>query len=216
MQEKYLQKCRELSDIKRKVDLLEQVKLLHDKNVLLEKSTHAKAWGYHKITGSSEKVSYYTGLPNEQVFVWVVSVFAHSSQCVPSQGLSQEDQVLLVLMRLGLDIHLCFLADLFDIGKNSASKLFETVLTVLVAELKKLIVWPDDNSFNPWLPEAFRTKFSRVRVIIDSTEIRLEKASATTAQSATWSPYKNSNTVKVLIGITPDGLISYVSDCWEK
>ncbi|KAH9371279.1 hypothetical protein HPB48_011220 [Haemaphysalis longicornis] len=136
MQQKYLQKCRELSDMKRKVVLLEQeVKLLHDKNVLLEKSTHAKAWGYHKIAGSSEKVSYYTGLPNEQVFLWVVSLFAHSAQCVPSQGISQEDQVLLVLMRLRLDIHLCFLADLFDIGKNSASKLFETVLTVLVAEL---------------------------------------------------------------------------------
>ncbi|KAH9359618.1 hypothetical protein HPB48_010736 [Haemaphysalis longicornis] len=215
MQQKYLEKCRELSEMKEKVDMLEQeVKLLHDRNVLLEKSTHAKAWGYHKIAGSSENVSYYTGLPNQQVFLWVVGVFAHCAQCVPSQGLSLEDQVLLVLMRLGLDIHLFFLADLFGIGKNSACKLFETVLTLLVAELKMLIVWPDDISFNAWLPEAFRTKFSRVKVIIDSTEIRLEKASGTTAQSATWSPYKNSNTVKVLIGITPNGLISYVSECW--
>lgn len=166
MQEKYLQKCRELNDMKRKVNVLEEeVKLLQEKNVLLEKSIHAKAWGYHKIAGSSDKVAYYTGLPNEQAFVWVVSVFARSAQCVPSQGLSQEDQVLLVLMRLRLDIHLCFLADLFEIGKNSASKLFETVLTVLVAELKGLIVWPDEIAFNAWLPESFRTKFSRVRVI---------------------------------------------------
>lgn len=68
--------------MKRNVNLLEQeVKLLHDKNVLLEKSAHAKAWGYHKMAGSSEKVSYYTGLPNEEAFLWVVSVFAHSAQC---------------------------------------------------------------------------------------------------------------------------------------
>lgn len=199
--------------MKQKVDMLgEEVKMLQEKNLFLEKEKHA--WGYHRIAGNSEKVSYYTGLPNEQAFEWLVSIFARSAQCVPSQGLSQEDQVLLVLMRLRLDVHLCFLADLFHIGKNSVSKLFETVLTVLVAELKGLIVWPDDISFNAWRPKAFQGKFSRVRVIIDSTEIRLEKASATTAQSATWSPYKNSNTIKVLIGITPNGLISYVSECW--
>lgn len=70
--------------------------------------------------------------------MWVVSGFARSAQCVPSHGLSQADQVLLVMMRLHPDIHVCFLADLFDIEKNSASKLFKTVLTVLVAELKGL------------------------------------------------------------------------------
>lgn len=74
--------------------------------------------------------------------------------------------------------------------------------------------WPDEIAFNSWQPEALRTKFNRIRVKIDSTEIWLEKASATSALSATWSPYKNSNTVKVLIGITPNGLISYVLVCW--
>ncbi|KAH6921113.1 hypothetical protein HPB50_027904 [Hyalomma asiaticum] len=47
-----------------------------------------------------------------------------------------------------------------------------------------------------------------------STEIRLERASASTAQSTTWSSYKNTNTVKVLVGITPNGLVSYISECW--
>lgn len=94
--------------------------------------------GFHKIAGSSDKVSYYTDLPNKQAFVWVRSVFTRK-QRVPSQDLSQVDQALLVWMRLRMDIHLCFLADrLYDIGNNSASKLLETVLTVLVAELKGL------------------------------------------------------------------------------
>lgn len=93
--------------------------------------------------------------------------------------------MLLVLMRLRLYVHPRFLAHLFDIGKNSTSKLFKTVLTVPAAELKELIVWPDEIAFNAWLPEALRTKFSHVRVITDSTGIRSEKASTTTAQSAT-------------------------------
>ncbi|KAL1466001.1 hypothetical protein MTO96_026949 [Rhipicephalus appendiculatus] len=169
--------------------------------------------GYTKIMGNSGKVAYYTGLPNEETFKWVVTFYEKS--CSSAETLSDEDQVLLVLMRLRLDIHLCFLADLFKISRNLASKIFECALTTLVTELKGLVVWPDDEAFYAWQPKTFKCKrFRRVRVIIDSTEIRLEKASAPTAQSTTWSSYKNSNTVKVLVGITPNGLISYISECW--
>lgn len=46
---KYLQKCRQLSDMKKKVNMLEQeVKLLQEKNWLLEKEHHVSAWAYHK------------------------------------------------------------------------------------------------------------------------------------------------------------------------
>ena len=33
-------------------------------------------------------------------------------------------------------------------------------------------------------------------------------------QYATWSEYKHHNTVKFLIGITPNGFISFLSDCY--
>ncbi|KAH7965092.1 hypothetical protein HPB49_003306 [Dermacentor silvarum] len=73
----------------------------------------------------------------------------------------------------------------------------------------------DDVAFHAWQPKIFQCqRFRHVRVIIDSTEIRLERASASTAQSTTWSQYKNSNTIKVLVGLTPNGLISYISECW--
>ncbi|KAH7954753.1 hypothetical protein HPB49_021510 [Dermacentor silvarum] len=73
----------------------------------------------------------------------------------------------------------------------------------------------DDVAFHAWQPKIFQCqRFRHVRVIIDSTEIRLERASASTAQSTTWSQYKNSNTIKVLVGITPNRLISYISECW--
>ncbi|KAH7949400.1 hypothetical protein HPB49_009322 [Dermacentor silvarum] len=73
----------------------------------------------------------------------------------------------------------------------------------------------NDVAFPAWQPKLFQCKrFRQVRVIIDSTEIRIERASASTAQRTTWSQYKNSNTIKVLVGITPNRLISYVLECW--
>ena len=37
---------------------------------------------------------------------------------------------------------------------------------------------------------------------------------ALNAQACTFSSYKHHNTIKVLLGITPQGVISYVSDTW--
>ncbi|KAK4309446.1 hypothetical protein Pmani_018943 [Petrolisthes manimaculis] len=61
-------------------------------------------------------------------------------------------------------------------------------------------------------PTDFRKKFSTTRVIIDGTEIPLQKPKKPIAQQATYSTYKNRTTVKALIGVTPGGLISFVSD----
>ncbi|KAH7980180.1 hypothetical protein HPB49_013667 [Dermacentor silvarum] len=213
MQEKYLEKCRAYNALQERYLIMEnELRDLRAKRSS-EANGAAAAWGYAAIAGHSEKVAYYTGLPNKETFAWVVSVYR--TACPSVETMSHEDQVLLVLMRLRLDIHLCFLADLFKINKNYVSTIFESALTTLVSELKGLVVWPDDVAFHAWQPKIFQCqRFRHVRVIIDSTEIRLERASASTAQSTTWSQYKKSNTIKVLVGITPNGLISYISECW--
>ncbi|KAH7946083.1 hypothetical protein HPB49_020225 [Dermacentor silvarum] len=213
MQEKYLEKCRAYNALQERYLIMEnELRDLRAKRSS-EANGAAAAWGYAAIAGHSEKVAYYTGLPNKETFAWVVSVYR--TACPSVETMSHEDQVLLVLMRLLLDIHLCFLADLFKINKNYVSTIFESALTTLVSELKGLVVWPYDVAIHAWQPKIFQCqRFRHVRVIIDSTEIRLERASASTAQSTTWSQYKNSNTIKVLVGITPNGLISYISECW--
>lgn len=52
-------------------------------------------------------------------------------------------------------------------------------------------------------------KYSNVCMILDAFEIEIQKPHNRQAQ--TWSQYKNANTVKYLIGCTPNGFVSYVS-----
>ena len=52
------------------------------------------------------------------------------------------------------------------------------------------------------------------RVIIDCTEIFIEMASTFRCQSATYSGYKSHNTAKGLIGISPAGAVTFVSDLY--
>ena len=58
------------------------------------------------------------------------------------------------------------------------------------------------------MPDCFKLSFgNKVAVIIDCFEVFIERPSSLLARAATWSSYKHHNTVKFLIGITPQGLV---------
>ena len=50
---------------------------------------------------------------------------------------------------------------------------------------------------------------------IDCTEVFIERPRHLELQAQTWSDYKKHNTVKVLVGIAPNGAISFLSKAWE-
>ena len=50
-------------------------------------------------------------------------------------------------------------------------------------------------------------------IIIDCTELFIERPSDLLAYAQVWSNYKHHSTVKFQIGITPQGTISFVSKC---
>ena len=56
--------------------------------------------------------------------------------------------------------------------------------------------------------------YPNTRCIIDATEIFIEMPANPSAQQLTFSNYKNHNTLKALIGITPSGVISFISDLY--
>ena len=62
---------------------------------------------------------------------------------------------------------------------------------------------------------CFRHNFStKVAVIIDCFEVFINKPFNLQARAATWSNYKHHNTIKFLIGIAPQGVISFISQAW--
>lgn len=80
--------------------------------------------------------------------------------------------------------------------------------------LKPLIVWPDKGAIKSNLPKSFKAAASNTRCKIDCTEIFVERPRSLFLQAATWSDYKKHNTIKVLVGITPTGTISFLSKAY--
>ena len=54
----------------------------------------------------------------------------------------------------------------------------------------------------------------QVTVIVDCFEVFIERPTNLLARVQTFSNYKHHNTIKILIGITPQGIVCFVSEVW--
>jgi len=85
---------------------------------------------------------------------------------------------------------------------------------MLYIRLKFLIVWPEREVLRKTLPMDFRKNCPNCVVILDCFEIYIDRPSDLLARAQSYSSYKYHNTVKYLIGITPQGSVSFISDGW--
>ena len=62
------------------------------------------------------------------------------------------------------------------------------------------------------MPTMFKMDYLITRIIIDATEMYIEMPSMPEIQQLTFSLYKNHNTCKGLVSISPSGVVTLVSD----
>ena len=103
------------------------------------------------------------------------------------------------------------LAVRFKIRRSRVSKIFCNWVPMLSNVLSGLIVWPERDTVRTNLPASFKKKWKDVVVIIDCSEVFIERPKSLTAHAQTWSNYKHNNTAKYLIGITPSGAVTFLS-----
>ena len=121
--------------------------------------------------------------------------------------------LVLVRLRVGLPVH--DLAKRFDLSKSTVSRLTVTWVNLMYLCLKDTERFPPRHIIQKYMPKVFRVTFPNARVIIDATEFAVERPSSLVSQAGTFSSYKHMNTIKVLIGITPSGAVSFVSQTFE-
>ena len=63
------------------------------------------------------------------------------------------------------------------------------------------------------MPDCFK-KFPNTRITIDCTEFFIEIPSSLVNQTITYSSYKSHNTLKLVVGISPTGVVTFLSRVW--
>ncbi|KAK0145558.1 hypothetical protein N1851_015512 [Merluccius polli] len=164
---------------------------------------------------NEEKTKFYTGLPNFLVLIQIFELCEPYITCGPMSVLPKFEQLVLVLLRLRLNLSLKDLAFRFKISLPTASRVWHKVIDILHERLEFQIEWPERHVLQATMPMGFRQSFGRrVAVIVDCFEVFIERPSNLLAQAQTWSNYKHHHTVQFLIGVAPQGYVTYISCAW--
>ena len=121
----------------------------------------------------------------------------------------------MVLIKLRLNVPNLDLAYRFEVSLSTVSRIFKAWMEVLDVRLSPLISWPEREELWRTMPRCFQYTFGKATtIIIDCFEISIDRPSNLLARAQTYSHYKSHNTAKVLIGITPQGSVCFVSKAW--
>ena len=201
-----------------------QSKLLSLEGTLFTLSQKQKMMTF--IVDNNEKTRFLTGLPSYALFC---SLFDYMQPVIERarktsadlevsmpgrpRKLTCKEEFLAVLIRLRLGLLVEDISARFEVSPATFSRFFSLWIKTLAAEMKNIFPWPTKEQIKSKTPEVFK-KYPNTRVIIDCTEFFIQRPTSLVAQALTFSHYKHHNTFKVLIGISPGGVITFVSRLW--
>ena len=131
-----------------------------------------------------------------------------------NRSLSPDAELLMMLMKLRHNFSELDLVQRFSVNQATVSHIFSTWVLCLYHTFKEINIWPSRVFINTYMPEEFKERFPSILVIIDATEFPLEKPSNSDVQAATWSNYKNHNTLKLLLGVSPNRVTTFFSSLY--
>jgi len=199
---------------------------------------HLRKWDrflLERFEGSDDQIRFWTGFySSKTLMVFYTSLLAPhvnvlkywgsnnsttkdevADKCGRKRLLQPIDEMFLTLVKLKQGSANEDLAERFKVSTIEVSRIFVTWVNFMHTVLHALNIWLPKWKIKKYMPECFKGLYDDVRVVIDCTEIPLEKPSDFECQAATFSMYKHCNTVKALIGISPSGIPIFISDAFE-
>ena len=181
------------------------------------------------IAGDDSKIAFHTGFPSYDSLKAFYNFLgpavnnlcysyknneddsdAKQKRCRP-RSLPPLEEFFLTMVRLRLGLMEQDLAYRFGISQPTVSRIISTWINFIYLRLKELPLWPPKDLLHGNMPQKFKECYPTTRVIIDATEIYIEQPELPELQQMTFSNYKNDNTFKGIVGISPDGVVIFVS-----
>lgn len=220
------------SDSKSDVEIMARLEMLeaetkHLKVLLNAKPVQPQKFRIEQIASNDSLVHFYTGFCTYALLLSFFEFLGPATSQLNYWGntkrktthkrqksLSPLNQYFLTLVKLRLNLRTIDLAVRFGISPGVVSKYFITWICFMYHHLKEIDWTPAVEQVAGSLPSAFQEKYPTTYSIIDASEIYIERPSDLFVQGSTWSNYKHHNTAKFLIGCTPNGAVSFISQLY--
>uniref|UniRef100_A0A8C6T8F2 THAP-type domain-containing protein n=2 Tax=Neogobius melanostomus TaxID=47308 RepID=A0A8C6T8F2_9GOBI len=196
--------------------------MLRKENDKLKKELEKQkqTFSFSQISSHPDIVNYYTGLPDAATVLFLETLLSkfdlqyHFDWNVQKMPLI--DQLLLTLMKLRLNCGLVDLSVRFNCCRATVTNIFITISSALydilyVGMMENKI--PSRFKNQTSLPHCFQP-FPNCRIVLDCTEVAVSNTESLDTQSHLYSHYKGGTTLKALIGVAPNGFITFASDLY--
>lgn len=124
--------------------------------------------------------------------------------------MNSKQLVIMAFIKLKMNLPFVNIATLFRIKRKTITNYFYYILPYIKMALSPAIYWPSTEEIRNSLPIHFND-FKSCRVVLDCFEVKMASLKCLTCRILTYSNYKKNQTVKFLLGVTPAGFISYLS-----
>lgn len=185
----------------------------------LKSSARGGPFGFKDIENSDELCRLYTGLPCKS-FIALYDLLKHIEINYyfgwNVEKISKIDQLLMCLMKLRQNNPHADLAQRFRVSQALVSNVVITWIFFLheILHEQSSSKIPSRKKNQTCLPNVY-AKFTNCRIVLDCTEMAMAVPRTSMAtQKMTYSSYKHKNTWKALVGVAPNGVITYVSSLY--
>ena len=124
------------------------------------------------------------------------------------------DEFFMVLVRMRLGLFELDLAHRFNVHVSTVNRMCIPGSIFLYLKFGYLNIWPNRETIDKGMPQSFKDKQPKTRVIIDEAEIKCQTPSSLVLHSETYPSYKSHTTFKGLVGIAPSGHITFISQLY--
>ncbi|CAF1684178.1 unnamed protein product, partial [Adineta ricciae] len=199
---------------------------------LLEQKVFNTVICIERFENNDYYINYYTGFKSYKIFEMVFELLKsyyddhfvmystrvecglQNNKLSDTCKLSKINQFFLFMIRLRRGTDLQELGIFFNISHSTASRIIISWTRFVYSVFSSIRIWQSREKVQKNLPFEMKKNYPSVRVIIDCTEFEIEQPKNPQAQQNTWSNYKNTNTAKGLIGMSPNGVVSYISSLY--
>lgn len=154
-----------------------------------------------------------TGLSNFQMLHTIERAVKSIYKDERVNKLTIKDRIILTFTKLKCNLSYYVLSVLFGITVQLCTTYISKMISILSSALKCTIRFVDMNEIQKNMPSCFMD-FTNVRVVVDCTEVTIQKPKCLCCRIKFYSQYKSNTTVKIMIGVSPAGLITFISRCY--
>ncbi|XP_022104561.1 uncharacterized protein LOC110986724 isoform X2 [Acanthaster planci] len=193
-------------------------------------------FGTERITSDPQLLKFYTGFPDCETFMAAFKTLEPTADMVmrwrqagvsdgcqggrqpdvfKNESLPLLDQFFLFLCRVKVGLFEQDLAVRFNISLSTVSRIAVAWAHFLYFALRSLPIWPTQRAVRLHMPMCIRMTYPNTRVILECAEVKVQGLPCPMGAPLEPSPNdKDLTTAKGLVGITPCGAVSFVSDLY--